>query len=323
MGAEPSKRPVAQPSQRPVSQLLSRPIAALVLLVISIVFASNHVAARFAFDNGANVLTAVTFRSAGTALVVAALIRMTGGSFALTGTTPARALVIGLLVTVQSVCIYSAVARIPVALALLVFNLFPLLFTLAHWGLNGVRPANRMFVLFPIVLLGLTVALDAGGWSKGKTDFAGRFGEIGLGVSFALMAALVFGFALALTERWMGKVDGRLRSVLSMTVVGSVALAIGLAGEVGAIGGGGFALPHNATGWAGLLLLTACYGSAFTVLFALMPRLDMPRNAAIINFEPIAALLIAWVLLGQAMAPLQIMGALIVVGAIVYLSVKK
>jgi drug/metabolite transporter (DMT)-like permease len=292
-------------------------------LGLAVVFASNHVAARFAFDNGVNVLTAVAFRSVGTVAVVALLIYFTGGKFTMPRLTLQRGLLIGVLVAAQSVSLYSAVARIPVALALLVFNLFPLVFTLIHWRLNGVRPSNRMMLVFPIALLGLTLALDAGGWSKGRTDFAGRMDEIGLGVSFAFAAAVMFGLVLALTERWMGGIDGRLRSVLTMCVVGSVAFLAGLVGEAGMLGLGGFAFPRNSTGWVGLLLLTACYGLAFTTLFALMPRLNMPKNSAMLNFEPIAALLIAWALLGQAMAPLQLAGAALVVGAIVFLSLKK
>ena len=38
---------------------------------------------------------------------------------------------IALLVTVQSVCLYAAVARMPVGLALLVFNSYPIWATLA------------------------------------------------------------------------------------------------------------------------------------------------------------------------------------------------
>ena len=39
----------------------------LALLVIAVVFGSNHVAARFAFNHGADVATAVVFRSLVTA----------------------------------------------------------------------------------------------------------------------------------------------------------------------------------------------------------------------------------------------------------------
>jgi len=54
-------------------------------------------------------------------------------------------------------------------------------------------------------------------------------------------------------------------------------------------------------------------------MFVLLPRLGAVNNAAVLNFEPIAVLGLAWAILGQAVAPLQVAGACIVVGAIVWL----
>jgi drug/metabolite transporter (DMT)-like permease len=42
------------------------------------------------------------------------------------------------------------------------------------------------------------------------------------------------------------------------------------------------------------------------------------NNAMVLNFEPIVVLGLAWVILDQAVAPRQIVGAFIVVGAILY-----
>jgi len=95
-----------------------------------------------------------------------------------------------------------------------------------------------------------------------------------------------------------------------------VVAAVVLAG--GAMGGG-FALPADGTGWLALLLLTALYGTAITSMFVLLPRLGIVNNAAVLNFEPIAVLGIAWAVLGQAIAPLQIAGAFIVVGSIMWM----
>jgi drug/metabolite transporter (DMT)-like permease len=47
------------------------------------------------------------------------------------------------------------------------------------------------------------------------------------------------------------------------------------------------------------------------------------NNAAVLNFEPIAVLVLAWPILGQAVAPLQIVGAFVVVGAIVWMGTGK
>ena len=41
------------------------------LLLIALMMGTNHVAARFAFENGVDVATAVSARSGGTALVLA------------------------------------------------------------------------------------------------------------------------------------------------------------------------------------------------------------------------------------------------------------
>ena len=48
----------------------------------------------------------------------------------------------------------------------------------------------------------------------------------------------------------------------------------------------------------------------------LLPRLSAASDAVALNFEPIALLFLAWVVLDQAVTPLQMLGALIVIGAI-------
>jgi drug/metabolite transporter (DMT)-like permease len=41
------------------------------------------------------------------------------------------------------------------------------------------------------------------------------------------------------------------------------------------------------------------------------------------NVEPVFALVLAWAILGQAIAPVQIGGALLVVGAVMWLGLRK
>ncbi len=290
-------------------QPISRWTGIFLLLGIAVIFGSNHVAARIAFEHGANVTTAVAFRSTGTALFVLALLLLNGVSLRIPRTTFARAVLVGLLLAVQSYCLYSAVARIPVALALLAFNTFPMVLALLSWVSGGERPARRVLVAMPVMLTGLALALDVRGESG---DLALRWAQIGPGVLWAAGASLSFAAMLLLTTRWLGGMDGRLRSFLTVSVVAVVTIAAGAAA-------GDFALPADATGWIALALLTAFYGTAITSLFVLLPRLGAVNNAAVLNFEPIAVLAIAWAVLGQAVAPLQIAGAFIVVAAIVWM----
>jgi drug/metabolite transporter (DMT)-like permease len=296
---------------------IPRWIGVALMLGIATTFGSNHVAARIAFDHGANVTTAVAMRSAGTAIAVFALLLANRVPLRLPAATRGRAVLIGVALAVQSVCIYSAVARIPVALALLVFNTFPLLLSLLSWAGGSERPSRRTLAMMPVALAGLALALDAGGWSgRNASGFTGRWAEIGAGVSFALVAALAFASALFLTTRWLADVDGRMRSFMTMATVGVLAFTVGITTD-------SFAFPRDATGWAGIALLTVFYCISITSLFVLLPRLGAVNNAALMNFEPVAVLFLAWAILGQSVAPLQIAGALVVIAAIVAMATGK
>ena len=294
-------------------QPIPRWVGIALLLAIATIFGSNHVAARVAFDHGTNVTTAVAFRSTGTALVVLALLLFNGISLRMPGKTFAHSVFIGLLIAVQSYSLYSAVALIPVALALLAFQTFPMLLALISWAGGGERPSRRVLLAMPVALLGLALALDV--WGK-SGDIAGRWDEVGAGVLWAIGASVAFAMALYLITRWLGGMDGRLRSFLFMSVVALVTL-------IGGTLSNGFAVPADGTGWMALVLLAVFYGTAITSMFVLLPRLGAVNNAAVLNFEPIAVLGLAWLILGQAVAPLQIAGAFIVVGAIAWMGAGK
>ena len=287
--------------------------AVAALLVIAVSFGSNNVAARVAFEHGASVPTAVTLRSIFTALAMLLLIRAQGLPLALPAGARGDAMLIGVVLAAQSFCLYSAVARIPVGLALLAFNTFPLMLALLSWTTGGEAPTRRTLLAMPLALVGLGLALDVVGLGG---SISGRWAEIGAGVAWALGAALAWALILHLTVRRLKDVDGRLRTLLTMSVAAAIMLVAGSAS-------GTFALPAAPAGWAGLALLCAFYGIAITLLFSVLPRVGAVNNAVVLSFEPIVVLALAWVALGQAVAPRQIVGAVIVVGAIVLLSTGK
>jgi len=292
---------------------LPRWLGIATLLVIAVTFSLNHIAARVAFDHGVSVVTGVVFRSGGTALALLALLIALRTPLALPRLTLGRALAIGVVVAVQSYCIYAAVARLPVALALLTFNTYPMLFALMTWAAGVERPSRSAFAAMLVALFGLALALDI---THTGEQLAVRWREIGAGVAFATGSSLAFASVLFLNARWLQGVDGRVRSFYTMASCGVVALA-----AVAATGT--LALPTDGMGWLGLTLLTLFYGSAITALFVLQPRMRSASDIAVLNFEPVALLVLGWVILGQGLAPLQIAGALIVIGAVVALGMEK
>lgn len=285
------------------------------LLLIALMMGANHVAARVAFNNGLDVATAVVVRSTVTATVVTALILLQGVAVRFSARHRRFLPLIGLLIGVQSLCLYSAVARLPVALALLAFNTYPLWTALWDRLFYGRRPERALVIAMPVILLGLALALDVLGAASGL-GAAGQWGRIGAGVGFALAAAASFGIALVLTQHEAGDLDGRVRTATTMAIAAVVALAnIGVQG--------GFHLPQAAPGWWGLAALTFLYGTAFTIMFTVLPRLGVAGNSAIMNVEPVFALVLAWLILGQSIAPVQVAGALLVVGAVMALGLRR
>jgi drug/metabolite transporter (DMT)-like permease len=278
----------------------------VIMLAAATCFASNHVAARIAFDHGASVATGVVVRAAGTALVLFVMMKVQGVRIHL----PWPALIAGMLVAVQSYCLYSAVAIIPAALALLVFQTSPMLFIVLSWATGKDVPRWSAVAAILAALLGLALALNIR-----IEGLSMRWTEIGAGVSWAFAAAVSFVFVLYANANWLKAVDGKLRTFIMTTVTALVVLAAGAAADV-------MRLPTDGQGWLGLALLTVFYCIAMCTLFIVVHRIP-PSSTVAMNFEPIALLGLGWVFLGQAVAPLQIAGAFVTVGAIAWLGVAK
>ena len=285
------------------------------LLLIALMMGANHVAARLAFNNGVDVATAVASRSIVTTFIVALVVLFYKVPIRLSARHKKYLPAIGGLIGLQSLCLYSAVARLPVALALLAFNSYPLWAALWDRLLYGRRTEPAVLKAMPVLLVGLGLALDVLGAASGL-GAAAHWGRIGVGVAFALAAGASFGLAMILTQHEAGDMDGRVRTVSTLGISGIIALVV-VAAQ------GGFHLPQANPGWWGLAALTFLYGTAFTIMFTVLPKLGVAGNSAIMNVEPVFALVLAWLLLGQTIATIQVAGALIVVGAVMWLGLRK
>ena len=285
------------------------------LLLIALMMGANHVSARFAFNNGVDVLTAVSARSGVTAMVLALILWRARVPWAFSERHRIFLPAIGLVITAQSICIYSSVARLAVALALLAFNTYPLSTAVWARALYGHRPERALLLAIPFLLLGLSLALDVSGAISGLGAVA-HWQEIGVGVAFAFAASAFFGLALVLTQHEASALDGRVRTFTTMLVVGTLA-------SLGAELNGGMHFPTADAGWIGLALLTFLYGTAFTIMFTVLPRLGVVGNSAITNVEPVFALMMAWAFLDQKISWVQVIGALIVVATVMALGLRK
>ena len=204
----------------------------------------------------------------------------------------------------------------PVALALLVVNLSPILLALLTWALGGPRPTRQALAIMGLILIGLVLVLDVPArlMSAEAPD-----GQWVAGILFSLTAAAVFAVALWVTEHKLSNMAGSVRSMLTLLVVFGASALLGASDLIP----GGLGLPNASAGWIALGCLVLLYGAAFSTLFICMPRLNIARNAPVMNMEPVAGMLLGWLVLGQLLGAMQVVGGLIVVGGVVLLAYRR
>ena len=301
----------------PAAKPFARHIALIILLAVGTSFASAHIAARVSFDNGTGLLTAVIFRSMVTLALLCLLMLIYKQSIKMSWRLAPWQLFLGVLIAIQSISIYSAVSRIPVGIALLAVNTFPVQLALITWALGGGPPAKARAIIMGLILVGLLLALDIP--TLAQSDLSNIYLWV-VGIAFALFAAFSFAVGLWITENKLSGVKGGARSIYTMITVFILSLA---AGSVGVIPGG-LTLPENSVGFINLILLSCLYAFSFITLFMLAPRLNLAQNAPAMNIEPVASLALGWLLLGQALSPIQIVGGIVVVSCIIaFAQLKK
>src|SRR5690606_31173229 len=125
----------------------------------------------------------------------------------------------------------------------LVFQTSPMLFVLLSWLMGKEPPRLRALAAMALALAGLALALNLR-----PGDLSG-FAALATGVAYALGAAFAFALVLYCNAHWLKSLDGRVRTLLMMAVIAALTLAGGaLAGAL--------ALPADATGWIGIVMLT-------------------------------------------------------------------
>src|SRR5438034_4636038 len=199
---------------------LSPGAGVLILLGVASAFASNHLCARIAFDHGVSVAAAVSVRATFTALLLLAVMRFQHISISIPRALRGKSLLAVLLIASQSYCLYSAVALIPPALALLVFQTSPMLHVLLTWALGRERPRWRALWPMALALGGLSLALNL---RPGHLD--SDWAALRTGVAWAFASGASMTVVYYLNANALKSLDGRLRT-FAMTAVTALLVII-------------------------------------------------------------------------------------------------
>ena len=279
--------------------LHSRPGFGVALaLLVAACFAGGSALAGLAYRHGTDPLTVSTARTAAAVLVLWGLLKLRGVPIRLPPAARRNALLLGSLVAFYAWSLYQAVALMPVALAVLILYLYPLLTGLLLWALGRERVSARGFGALGLAFIGLLLALDLRGQ------------EIALlGILFALGGAVGFTLQLVLSSALMSRNPAQ---PVTLHMLASAAVIYGVV----CLGLQHFNLPHDETGWIAFTGSVACYIVGAIGLYSAIAILGPIKAALVLNIEPVDSMIFGYLLLGQTMSPVQLLGAACVVVAI-------
>lgn len=282
------------------------PFAGILLcLIAAMSFACNTALASIAYNHGATPLSVLTYRIGLAVIALYIVLKIQRVPIALPSRQRNMALALGVILGAYSYGLLGAIPYMPVALAVLTFYLYPLFVGLASWALGREKMTFALGGALVVAFIGLALALDIG---------AGTLNPIGF--AHALGGAVLITVLVLFNAKMVGNGDSRPVS-LHMLFTGflSYALCDVVLGE--------FPLPNSTVGWAAFLAVGVFYSFSIVAMFIAISWIGTVRTALIMNLEPITSVFLGIVLLGQPMSASQLLGAAIVVGAIVFTAWHK
>lgn len=207
---------------------------------------------------------------------------------------------------------YAAIERIPVGTALLVQYLAPLLLILVVWARTRQRPARIVLAGSGLSLLGLAFVI-------GPAGLSGGLDLVGLGFSALAMIGVAVYFVLSAVPD-----DGVPPVALAASGFAVSAVVLSLAGAVGvlplAVTLEPVSFAGSEVGWwmplAALVLVSTAL--AYVCGITAAGRLGSRTASFFGLLEVVFATVFAWMLLGQSLDALQVLGsALVVLGVVV------
>ncbi|MBN9740982.1 EamA family transporter [Amycolatopsis sp. A1MSW2902] len=200
---------------------------------------------------------------------------------------------------------FVAVSRIPVAVAMVLVNLSPVLVALWVRVVRRTRLPAAVWLGIALAIAGLV--LIAGLGPGAQLDF--------LGVAAGLASAVCSAGYFLLGERGARRHDPLGMTAAGLAIGAVATLAVSplwtLAIAANPVSLGGATIPV----WLALLIL-AVFGTVLPYLAGLHALSGLPVALAgvLALAEPLVAALLAWLLLGQALGPVQLIGVAVLLG---------
>jgi drug/metabolite transporter, DME family len=290
------------------------------IVLAAVCFGTLGPLSRFAEDAGVSPLTLVTWRAALGAAVMALFIsaRMLAGSarpVALRA-IPRRdrwfMVAAAVANTMLNFSVFVAFGRISIALALLVFYLYPALVALVSVIWLGERLDGVRWAALAISFVGLVLVL------AGADGGIGRVDALGIGLAFVAGLAQVF-YVLA-ARHGFAHVPGPQAAALTMG--GAAGLYLVIAALTGAVGGLVAPIASANALWPVLVAGVIGAGIPTVAYITGIRRLGPSRASILAMLEPVVGVLLAAWLLAERPTVVQLLGGAFILAAAALLQLR-
>ncbi len=274
-------------------------------LIGAAAFACADMLGKVVFLAGGDVVTLLWFRGVVGLALLAVWLRMGKRAAPFAPRERWIALGLGLLFAITIYCLFKAIDLMNVSTAILAYFIYPLITGLigALTGLErlGWRGAAAAIVVF----FGLALIVGA---RPGDLAFAG--------IVLSFVAAVSRAAMLLLTRAYLAHTDARLITWYSMVSSTLVFLVISLATRT-------WHPPLTASGWAALAAISVVTVVAIGAVFVSANRVGPFRTALVMNLEPLLAAVGSAVALGDVITPVQALGGVIMLAALVAFQLRR
>lgn len=270
-------------------------------------FGALAVFGKLAYDEGVEITTLLFVRFTIAAVVLWTVLAVRRSIPRTTRRTMLAALSLGAVgYALQSGLFFSALERMDASLLSLLLYTYPAMVTVAAIALGRETASQRRLGALLMSSIGLVLVLA--GASEGGIDAVAVVMGIAAAATYTTYILVSHG-----VTRELGPLS------LSALVTTGAAVTFGTVGLLTGTLDGGF----GAMGWLWmtLLALVSTVGAIF-LFFSGMERVG-PSNAAILStFEPLVTVGLAFLIFGEALSPLQMLGGALVIAAVFALNVR-
>ncbi len=132
------------------------------------------------------------------------------------------------------------------------------------------------------------------------------------GVAYLLMASVLYAIYVSLSGHWIGSVPPMIATAVMLCGTATTLIVVALIrAEPGA---------STAQGWiaVGMAIVVGTF-LAYALMYAALHRAPASQVAVLATAEPLVAVFLGWLLLGENMSPAQVFGSTMILGAVIWL----